>query len=328
MIPGFRRQVRRPSVRGLGSRSDIANLHEELGALAAQVAQQRAASEAILDAVEALRRSLDGEIHGMLRALVAEYARNQRALFALRETDAYEQAFVRDQPLVTITICTRPGRSDLLSQRAIPSALTQAYEPVEVVVVSDAAGAETQAAVEQFGDPRIRFFEQTHQVVHDDPWIHFLAGQQMSRNYAHARARGDWVLDLDDDDALRAHAAGDLLDLARRQRAEVSYGVIEQHAPDGTAIHQGAFPPAPREPDWRQRGLRYQPWDGCAGSGSLSHVGLTRIFAREWVASILAVPGDYFLLERMVRAGVRFAMLDRVVYDYYPATLWAGRAER
>ena len=49
---------------------------------------------------------------------------------------------------------------------------------------------------------------------------------------------------------------------------------------------------------------------------------LTEIFAREWIAGPLQIPGDRFLLERMLRAGVRFAMVDEIVYDYYPSSLW------
>jgi hypothetical protein len=40
------------------------------------------------------------------------------------------------------------------------------------------------------------------------------------------------------------------------------------------------------------------------------------------VAADVPTPGDYFRLERMVRAGVRFGMLDEIVYDYYPSSLW------
>jgi len=42
---------------------------------------------------------------------------------------------------------------------------------------------------------------------------------------------------------------------------------------------------------------------------------------REHVASALAEPGDWFRGERMLRAGVRIELLDRVTYDYYPSSL-------
>ena len=54
--------------------------------------------------------------------------------------------------------------------------------------------------------------------------------------------------------------------------------------------------------------------------GALVHSHL-RFFEREHVASALAEPGDWFRGERMLRAGVRIELLDRVTYDYYPSSL-------
>jgi hypothetical protein len=58
-----------------------------------------------------------------------------------------------------------------------------------------------------------------------------------------------------------------------------------------------------------------------AWPAALMHGGL-RFFERELVAAHLGVPGDVFMLERMLRVGVRFAMLDEAVLDYFPSTLW------
>jgi hypothetical protein len=55
--------------------------------------------------------------------------------------------------------------------------------------------------------------------------------------------------------------------------------------------------------------------------GAIVHAHL-RFFEREHVASALAEPGDWFRGERLLRAGVRIELLDRVTYDYYPSTLW------
>ena len=66
-----------------------------------------------------------------------------------------------------------------------------------------------------------------------------------------------------------------------------------------------------------------QDWAGGTSSRSskLVHGGL-RFFERELVAADLDLPGDAYLLERMLRAGVRFAMLDGIAWDYFPSTLW------
>ena len=54
--------------------------------------------------------------------------------------------------------------------------------------------------------------------------------------------------------------------------------------------------------------------------GAVVHAHL-RFFEREHVASALTEPGDWFRGERLLRAGVRIELLDRVVYDYYPSSL-------
>jgi hypothetical protein len=66
-----------------------------------------------------------------------------------------------------------------------------------------------------------------------------------------------------------------------------------------------AFPPAAYAFGWQ---------------GALIH-GTLGFFERELVAAHLGVPGDGYLLERMLRAGVRFERLGRVVFDYYPSKL-------
>jgi hypothetical protein len=97
-----------------------------------------------------------------------------------------------------------------------------------------------------------------------------------------------------------------LLRVACEQRAEVAYGGFEEHHPDGA----------------RSTGLGFPPRLGCfSWAGALVHAGL-RFFERELFAAHLELPGDMYMLERMLRAGVRFAPLDEVVLDYFPSTLW------
>ena len=158
--------------------------------------------------------------------------------------------------------------------------------------------------------------------AHPERARHWLTAACNPRNEASRLARGRWIADADDDDTLRPDAVAGLLGLARERHLEVAYGIKEQHAPSGATDRIGAFPPRPREPDWREQGLPYQPWDGGASCGALVHAGVDAVFAREHVAADLGVPGDFFRLERMLRAGVRFGMLDEVVYDYFPSTLW------
>jgi hypothetical protein len=317
------RRFRQLAARALDRRVDAltARIEELRRLLAQEQHERRQAHEELRSAVEGLRASVDGEIHGMLRSLAAEDAGNRRRLFELREHPDYEVPFTEDDPLVSICVAGRANRIDTLVERAVPSALAQTYRNIEVVVVGDAAGTDARVAIERLGDDRIRFSDLTHRVVHPDPQRHWLTGAIMPRNEAHRLASGRWIADLDDDDALRHDAIEHLLDFARSDRVEVAYGIVEMHEPSERRTPIGAFPPGPLEPDWRDRGLDWQPWQGSASTGAIFHAGL-RFFAREHVAATLGVPGDFFRLERMVRAGVRFGMLERVTYDYYPSSLW------
>ena len=60
--------------------------------------------------------------------------------------------------------------------------------------------------------------------------------------------------------------------------------------------------------------------------GSLLHAGLRflPLLPSDWVFEI---PNDMSLMERMLRIGVRFSMVEQTTVDYYPSTLW-GSAER
>jgi hypothetical protein len=265
-----------------------------------------------------LESQLEKDIRPLLLSLVRDDAGHRRRLFALRETADYALAYTDAEPLVTVIIPALGERTELLLSRAVPSALAQTHTNIEVVIVGDAAGEKFRAAVQGLGDPRIRVADLTQSFVHPDPTRHWLTGSTIARNEGYSMARGRWIAELDDDDALRPDAVANLLAFARHRRLEVAYGIIERQDITGETEALGRFPPGPRDPDWRERNLLFQPWDGVASGGSIAHAGL-RFFAREHVAADVPAPGDFFRVERMVRAGVRFGMLPEVVYDYYPS---------
>src|SRR4029077_16189 len=209
-------------------------------------------------------------------------------------------------PLVSIAVPT-VGRLDALIDRALPSLLAQSHTNLEVLLVGDAAAPEVQQAVAALGDPRVHYANLSQRMLaHPVPARHWLAGSTMARNEAARRARGRWLLHFDDDDHLRPDSIGRLLELAREQRAEVVYGGTERHHPDGRSSTLLRFPPEGGQFAW---------------PAALVHGGL-RFFERELIAAHLELPGDIYMLERMLRVGVRFAMLDAVLLDYYPSTLW------
>ena len=237
----------------------------------------------------------------VLRTLAADDPGHRRRLHELRAEAVYAAPWEETEPLVTIAIPTR-DRPKLLVERSIASALAQTHAHLEVLVIGDAAAPEIAAAVEAVGDPRVRFVNLTHQFVRADG-EHRLTAATLTRNEGYRLARGHWLVDLDDDDALRPEAVAELLAHARAHRLEVVYGVLEAHLPDGVTRRVGGFPPA----------LGHFGWQGA-----VVHAGL-RFFEREHVAADLGLPGDWFRAERMLRAGVRIGHLERVTCDYYPS---------
>jgi Glycosyl transferase family 2 len=288
-------------------------LNERLNALEAQANRQASRLEqmaaelgTVAEAARGARDGVEGNLAPLLRTLAADDPGHRRRLHALRAEAEYAAAWDEPDPLVTVSIPTR-ARPRLLLERSLASALGQTHEHLEVLVVGDAAGPETASAVEGVGDPRVRFVNLTHQFVREDG-EHWLTAATLTRNEAYRLARGRWIVDLDDDDGLRPSAVADLLAHARARRLEVVYGVLEEHRPDGTATRLGGFPPALGRFGWQ---------------GAIAHAGL-KIFERELVASDLGLPGDWFRMHRMLRAGVRIGHLEHVTCDYYPSTLWGA----
>jgi hypothetical protein len=242
----------------------------------------------------------------LLRSLVDEEPATRRRLQKARTGASYQDAFDHRNALVSVTIAT-VGRVEELMKRSLPAILGQTHPNIEVVLVGDAAPEELGEAVASLGDPRVRYSNLTQRLVaHDDPRRHWLVGGALARNQATAQATGQWLLQADDDDELRPDAVRGLLELAQERRVEVAYGCVEEHHPDGSTKVRRGFPPGP---------------ETFALPAALIHSDL-RFFERELSPADRNIAGDRHLLARMLRAGVSFAMLDEIVIDYFPSTVW------
>jgi len=249
---------------------------------------------------ERVRRLQEG-----LRALAANEVGNRARLEALRGDPDYELAWTESRPMISVTVATI-GRPEL-TELALPSILGQSYGELEVIVAGDGAGDGTEDAVRALGDDRLRYLDLGPRVLWtDDLRKQWLVGATRARNAAMSAAGGRWVVCFDDDDAMRPRCLELLLELARAQRAEAPYGQVAAHRED--AVNEFcSYPPREHRFSW---------------AGGMYHAGL-RFFERELLAADLDLPGDWWLAERMLRAGVRFAMREEVLSDIYPS----GRAE-
>ncbi len=252
-----------------------------------------------------------------LRYLISEEAENGRRVAAMRDAADYQLPYEEADPLVSICVPLIHERIDLFLERALPSALAQSHQAIEVVVVCDGFDPRTDSRLQAIGDPRVRFGWLTQSLINPDQNRSWMSAATLSRVEARRMSRGLWVTELDDDDALPLDAVETLLAAARETRAEITCGKIEQHHPDGSSTMIAGFPPEVI-PDW----IGLSPDSKIrASSAALAHHALNGI-ARQRTEDFFGLPGDLVLLAKMVRAGVRFAAIDQVVYDYYPGRLW------
>jgi hypothetical protein len=233
------------------------------------------------------------------RHLYDEEPSNRRRLHELRASEEYELAFSEDEPLVTFVVPTYQS-FETLRDVALPSILGQSYSNLEVIVSGDCAPPETAAVVADFDDPRLVFVNRTIRGPYpEDPARRWFAIGGPPFNDALAIARGRWIAVLGDDDAIRSHHTEALVAAARQHRWEHCYGLQQVNFAEGEPLVIGEFPP--RMGHW---GLQ----------SALYHGGL-RYFESELSDAIYEEPSDWSKCRRMIRAGVRFGMIDEIVVD-------------
>jgi hypothetical protein len=288
---------------------------EEVGRALARIEQRLDEMTARLDEMTAQLDWLGREIgpaRRILRAIAAEDAGNRRRLAETRAQPAYQLPFTNAEPLVSVVIPTH-DRAELLRSRSVKSALSQTHRNIEVIVVGDDSPPEVEAAVRSHEDPRVSYHRlPTPYRASSDARAQWLVRSVMARTEGLRRARGDWLLAFDDDDEMRPDQVQRLLELARDRQAEVAYGIAARHWNDGNGDRVGAFPPEFGKFSWQS---------------AIYHAGLG-FFERQLVATEFDLPADWFMCETMLRAGVRFAMLDDVVCDIFPSDTMHAERQR
>ncbi|HEX2266036.1 MAG TPA: glycosyltransferase family 2 protein [Solirubrobacterales bacterium] len=233
------------------------------------------------------------------RHIYDEEPANRRRLHELRRSEEYERAFTEAEPLVSFVIPTYQS-FETLRDVALPSVLGQSYSNLEVVIAGDCAPPETAAVIAELDDPRVVYVNRTIRGPYpEDPSKRWYAIGGPPFNDALAIARGRWIAVLGDDDAVRPDHTRDLVAAAQEHRYEHCYGRQQINFAEGEPLVIGEFPP--RIGEW---GLQ----------AALLHSGL-RYFEAELSDAIYEEPGDWAMCRRMIRAGVRFGMVDAVVVD-------------
>ena len=258
--------------------------------------------------VAEFRRSVDALREGqaqLLRAVEALQDReteSRRRLRDLRASLEYERAFADSEPLVSVTIPTWTN-VEALTTVAIPSVLAQTYSNLEIVVVGDAAPAETQAALDSMDDERIRYVNLGVRGPYPkNPQRRWYVAGVPAINQAAQLAQGAWIAPLNDDDTFTPEHIEVLVAAARCDHTEVAYGRFTMNYPDRRPFEKGLYPPVFGSFTWQ---------------AAIYHSGL-RFFEMELGDAWFDRPGDWSLCRRMMVAGVTFTMIDDVVAHLYP----------
>lgn len=298
----------RPRHRGAAQRLRVklhADLHERLDGLHGSLTSLQERVLGLHTAFRDLNARLDG-IEAEVRRNVAisrhtydEEPANRRRLHDLRRSEEYELAFTESEPLVTFIVPTYRS-FETLRDVALPSILGQEYSNLEVIVTGDCAPPETAAAVASFEDPRLVYLNRTIRGPYpEDPAKKWFGIGGPPVNDALAIARGRWIATLGDDDAVRPNHTRDLLAAAQEHRYEHCYGLQQVNFAEGEPLVLGEFPP--RMGHWGMQAVLY-------------HSGL-RFFEAELSDAIYEEPSDWSKCRRMIRAGVRFGMIEAIVVD-------------
>jgi Glycosyl transferase family 2 len=237
----------------------------------------------------------------ILKHLDDDKASNRRRLYELRESADYDLAFTEADPLVSFVVATY-NRFEKLRDVALPSMLGQTHANVEVIVVGDAAPPETAAAIESIGDPRVRYYNRPVRGPYpDDKSIRWYMLGTPPFNDGLSMVRGRWIAGMADDDAVRPDFIQTLLSRAREGRFENCYGRHQVHYKSGEVLDLGGFPPRKGE---------------FVTQAAIYHSGL-RFFQMSFADPLFEEPNDWALCRRMMDAGVRYGMVDAVVFDKY-----------
>jgi hypothetical protein len=202
-----------------------------------------------------------------------------------------------ERPLVTVRIPTWNGVEGLVG-RAIPSVLGGTYANVEVLVCSDGPDPRARAAVEAIADPRVRYLELEERPNHPShPWSFWETTGLRPANHALDQARGAFICPLDHDDAFTSTHVADLLEVARRERADFVHGQALCEQPAGPPVVLGATQ------------LRH----GQVTHGSVMYSRRLAHMRYDTACWLIGEPGDWNLWRRMRATGAVAAHLPKVV---------------
>jgi glycosyltransferase involved in cell wall biosynthesis len=218
-----------------------------------------------------------------------------------RASADYQQAFNKDEPLVTVCIGTF-NRARLLIERSLASILQQSYRNLDIVVVGDCCTDDTERRLGAIRDSRLTFVNLPRRGDYpNDPHRRWMVAGTASVNHALSLAAGDFITHLDDDDEHPRDRVEILVQFIKSQRADLIFHPFEFET---------------REGDWRLNEAREFRHGQVTTSSVLYHGWLRQL---DWdpFAYRYREPGDWNRFRRIRALGARIARYDRPLLKHY-----------
>jgi glycosyltransferase involved in cell wall biosynthesis len=204
-----------------------------------------------------------------------------------------------ESPLISITIPTY-DRGRLLVERTLPSILNQTYTNFEVLIIGDCAVGETVEILSQVADLRVTFVNLPKRTKYpNDPKLRWFISGVGPSNYGIDIAKGKWICYFDDDDIMSPTYLEDLLRFAQSGDYEFVAGLYEEER-DGILNTAG------------HRSKEHPEFGGHSTWMYRSYLRFFKYNINSWRKSYNK-PQDIDMLLRMLQAGVRMELLNKVV---------------
>lgn len=140
-----------------------------------------------------------------------------------RWSPAYREAYDKAEPLVSICTATF-NRAELLLSRSVASSLGQTYRNIEVIVVGDGCTDDTPGRIAKINDPRLIFVNLPRREDYPgDQQLKWMVAGANAINHAFSLAKGDFITQLDDDDAHTPDRVEKLVAFAKETRADLIF---------------------------------------------------------------------------------------------------------
>lgn len=206
----------------------------------------------------------------------------------------------RESPLVSIIIPTY-NRAEKLINRSLPSALSQTYKNIEIMVIGDGTDKATEDVMESIYNNRVFFINLSRAEYPNNPRAFWQVGGVPPLNWGLDHAQGKWVTMMGDDDELYPDYIETLLYAAIDQDVDYMYGRVEIRDESRVYGFIGEWPPQSSK---MGNGL----W-----KASLPY----RYNPNSWQKDM---PCDWEFIVQLIDNKVKIGFISKILYKYYPSS--------